>query len=752
MRGLNYERLRISREHLRADTLRLSGVYDGVEYAAILTSLEVRYDWRMLLNGEVQSVTLEGLEVELTENAPGARPAPANDLQVSKLLPAAHIAALPVDSLDIRHWSLDYLAPGLPPITATGELQLTDQLRLTLESSHLDSHLRVTIWTEDEGAYPRAEFALSDGDTAIANLAISLNPGEPDDWQWSLQGKLDYAPLLSWLRRLDMATNLPVDISTFAGLEVVGSSTFAAQIGHPDTLHIPAVTDQSPLGQFNAEVHTSNRIHGLDYTAITGLTANFDISMNLSGGETRFTLSPTEVTAMARAEALSLPAETLAWLRWGDSIPLRWRNPELIDIKPVEGGGWSVQLHNNLLVIGAGDSELRLETLELETTVFPEDEWRLNAQLSARSNARLRKKPLPAMKLAITHVGAISQSDFSLSLDDIAESMSFALQGKANLASGHGSYRTTLSSGDLPFASETLLPLAQSFGLLSKRLNVDLSSGRMSLDSELQSSGFSLADLKAKSTLKIVNLSGIYDQYQFEGVALTAHWTGIEQWQTLQPIEFSMAKLDVGFEVLDTRARLSLPKAASIVKPVVNIEAYSSVMFGGRVFLAEPQAWDFSAETNKLTLSAQDWRLADMVAMQHGQDNRAQGIMEGKLPVTVSGGRIMITGGYLRAVPPGGSIRYIANEASQALAASSPELKLAMDLLSNFQFDVLSTEVELDADGNLFLGLSLAGKNPAQYEGRPINFNINLEQNLDPLLQSLRLSDKLVEQLEDRIK
>ncbi len=55
---------------------------------------------------------------------------------------------------------------------------------------------------------------------------------------------------------------------------------------------------------------------------------------------------------------------------------------------------------------------------------------------------------------------------------------------------------------------------------------------------------------------------------------------------------------------------------------------------------------------------------------------------------------------------------------------SSKELALALDLLSNFQYEVLSSEVNLDNEGQLLLGLSLAGKNPSQYEGRPINFNI----------------------------
>ena len=46
----------------------------------------------------------------------------------------------------------------------------------------------------------------------------------------------------------------------------------------------------------------------------------------------------------------------------------------------------------------------------------------------------------------------------------------------------------------------------------------------------------------------------------------------------------------------------------------------------------------------------------------------------------------------------------------------------------------------------------MAGSNPAHYEGRAIQFNINLEQDIDPLLQSLRLSGKLVEEIERTLK
>jgi len=289
----------------------------------------------------------------------------------------------------------------------------------------------------------------------------------------------------------------------------------------------------------------------------------------------------------------------------------------------------------------------------------------------------------------------------------------------------------------------------QSFGMLQE--NVELSTGTLSLESELASDTFAIDSWRQQSTLSIENLSGSFADYRFGDITLSADWTGIEQWQTPHPVEFSMATLDVGFDVINVRARVALPAPTPPAQPVVRIEQFSAGMFGGRVFLPAARSWDFAAETNQLTLRAEQWLLADMVALQQGQNIQAVGVLEGELPVTVAAGRIIIENGYLRALPPGGIIRYVANEASRALAASSPELGLALDLLSDFQYQVLSSEVELDKEGNLLLGLSLSGKNPTQYEGRPINFNINLEQNLDPLLQSLRLSDKLVEKIEGRL-
>jgi hypothetical protein len=172
-------------------------------------------------------------------------------------------------------------------------------------------------------------------------------------------------------------------------------------------------------------------------------------------------------------------------------------------------------------------------------------------------------------------------------------------------------------------------------------------------------------------------------------------------------------------------------------------------LLGGRAFLPEPQGWNFASQRNSLALQVEDLALADIVALQQNRQISAEGRLSGRLPISLNGPRRTIDRGSVTAAP-GGVIRYRPDEASAALAGSSRELGMAIRLLGNFHYDVLSSEVALDEGGILLLGLSLAGRNPEYEGGRAVNFNINLEQNIDPLLQSLRLGGSVSKQLEKK--
>ena len=60
--------------------------------------------------------------------------------------------------------------------------------------------------------------------------------------------------------------------------------------------------------------------------------------------------------------------------------------------------------------------------------------------------------------------------------------------------------------------------------------------------------------------------------------------------------------------------------------------------------------------------------------------------------------------------------------------------------------------INAQADGNTKLGIHLKGQNPSYENGRPIEFNLNVEQNILKLLQSLSMSNRISERLEKKIQ
>jgi hypothetical protein len=302
----------------------------------------------------------------------------------------------------------------------------------------------------------------------------------------------------------------------------------------------------------------------------------------------------------------------------------------------------------------------------------------------------------------------------------------------------------------LPWLTSMSLPVWKQ--LMGSAPRVTLAQGTLSLHSKLVSTGYAAEQWQQQSTLELNGLTGAWDDYLFENASLSAAWSGWENPATSSPVTLAIDRLNLGVELGNLRAQLSLPGNVPLLRARVNLEAFTADIFSGRVFLSEPTQWDLGAARNAVLLRAENWQLGDIVALQQNQDISAGGVLQGEIPVQFSGGRFTIGSGYLQALAPGGRIRYALNESSMALADTSEQLRLALALLADFQYQVLASTVSLDQTGALHLGLSLSGSNPAYENGRQVNFNINLEQNLDPLLQSLRLSDSLLQKLEKRVR
>ena len=65
---------------------------------------------------------------------------------------------------------------------------------------------------------------------------------------------------------------------------------------------------------------------------------------------------------------------------------------------------------------------------------------------------------------------------------------------------------------------------------------------------------------------------------------------------------------------------------------------------------------------------------------------------------------------------------------------------------------MLACELSYDESGQLMLSLRLEGRNPAVENGLPINFNINIEEDLPALIASIQLSSQISDKIKNRIQ
>lgn len=749
---IEFEGLHVTHNDVRVDTLVLRGTYEHYAYQATLTSGEMLYNWRVLFGAKIDSLLLSSLELSVAQNTAGNRQ-DSGLVVVDSLLPHQLKAQLPLTSLRIAHWNLDYRSSNLQAIAASGSLLLEDHLDVQIRTNLAEGDILARLRSDFDSGDLDLDLSLRETQSDIATLSAHLARASDNGWTWDVKGQAQHSSLLTWLRELSARQGLQLGIPAATVLAVQGESAFTAQVHHPNKLNLAAAngSDESPLQQLKASFQLTNKIRQLD---IHGTSDNvkgvLDIEGTLENGHFQIALQPFNLAGNLSTQALSLPDNWRHWIGWEDAVPAQLNTTEAVKIVSAGPSGWSLQAHNVSLSLGDKDSRFSLKQLNLDATVIDADHVEAKTQLSAVLNTRLREQTIAQLEIAFTQQGDIERSVFSLRLDDTAESMGAELTGDTNLSVGNGKYQLIAEIRDLPYFSTMALPLLQHFELLQD--TVEIGTGTVRLNTAVETETFDVANWEQLSRITLGNITGSINEYLFEGLNASAQWSGIERWKTLKPLELSLEKLNIGFAVQDIQWRASLPKATPVSRPEVRIEAFSATMFGGQLIMPETQAWDFAASSNQVTLQALGWQLGELVALQPSADIQAQGTLEGELPLTVTDGRIIINQGYLRALPPGGTIRYQANDESLALSKSSPELALALDLLSDFQYQTLSSEVELDKAGNLLLGLSLAGSNPERYEGQPINFNINLEQNLDPLLQSLRLSDTLVERIEGGLK
>jgi hypothetical protein len=248
--------------------------------------------------------------------------------------------------------------------------------------------------------------------------------------------------------------------------------------------------------------------------------------------------------------------------------------------------------------------------------------------------------------------------------------------------------------------------------------------------------------LNGPITLDLASISGFYEEVgvinlstQLEGTLINSTNFNSDENQSL-----SIERIDIGLPVENIAVNYSIDTLNTLAK----IESFEATLFRGKV-RSDNILYDWSAETNQAEISLERLDLSRLLDLAAYDAVRATGFISGNLPITLTNLTPSIGQGNLFAEIPGGSIHYSSLGGG---TGSNAALNFVNDALSNYQYNLLETTVNYQPSGELDLGVRLQGLNPDMNNGQRINLNLNINDNIPALLQSLQSGRSIADAIE----
>ncbi len=384
------------------------------------------------------------------------------------------------------------------------------------------------------------------------------------------------------------------------------------------------------------------------------------------------------------------------------------------------GSALDLKLQDGALQTWQFEGPLNLSTARLEQANLKPQGWRLQSQLAAADMVgNLRGKLSNDSEL---------QLDLDASLDAKQNLQLKATLGELFLRSGNPLAKTLVQWPEL----------------------LDLNSGRLNAVANLAlSAGSNAPSVDLSITGK--GLGGIYDRSELSGLDTSLHVKLARQRFDLYLQQLKIQQANPGLPIgpIEARIRYGAP-LASAAKGTLEVNLAQAALMGGQVTLT-PGRWDLAASNQLFPIQIRGLELQQLFTLYPAEGLAGSGTLDGDLPVRLGQNGIEVEKGHIAARQPGGRLQF-SSEKIKALGRSNPAMQLVTQSLEDFNFTTLNSSVDYDQHGKLRLAMRLEGQNPAIENGRPIHFNINLEEDIPNLLASLQLTDRVNEIITRRVQ
>lgn len=248
------------------------------------------------------------------------------------------------------------------------------------------------------------------------------------------------------------------------------------------------------------------------------------------------------------------------------------------------------------------------------------------------------------------------------------------------------------------------------------------------------------------------DLDGYYEDILVEDVntTITVNATSLDDVTMAGPATVRIGRVDPGVALENIALTLrGLGFGDGAGQPSVDLKDVSAHTLGGRV--SSPRIhFDPARPSTRFTLKVDGLSLDRLLQLEQQQGLEGSGVLDGSIPITLNDKTVTIHEGHVAVRPPGGVIRFAPREETRRmLVQAKPEMGLVLRALENFRYDVLRAVVNYQEDGTLLLETRLEGRNPDMKESPPVHFNLNVEENIPALLQSVQVVKHIEQRLEE---
>jgi hypothetical protein len=613
-------------------------------------------------------------------------------------------AAMPGGSIVVDELRI----PDLPVIRDLG--WYADRLNPTLRASIDDFELFLTLTPEPGDEYRGNFRALVPDDREAVMLAFRIIPGS-HGFELPAKMVLQLEPLLPVLHALE---TVPADVIDLQGT-VAGDLEMTITNTLPLTIKATIATMAGP--RLDYRISKDQRLHvavadaaalraAFEYPSLQWSVATKAVDLTLDAGDFEFP-------------------------------PLELRNTECRS-----GVRCMTDLTTTLenMTIGAVSLDRVVFSVNSFGLTSEDDEWYgessdASAVLETLSIAGQRIAT-PGAKVTLTASGQGLSAMLDLATPEGGFTGHVELEHDLNRDTGG----LRVSNTALDF---TILNLSEAF--LDWDLDLDITSGHWRVDSEVNwaigDAGFAYT---GSSTHTLDALAGRYGETGFVG--LDSSFEVALDWQAapaVSPATFGVALIDVGFPIESLHGSVA-PDLGALA---ADIESVSMTVLGGEVRV-DPFRYETDSETNELLLHARGIQLPLMVGLADLEAVKISGSVSGDIPVTLKDGKVIVDGGHLENDPPGGVIRY---GAGADIVDEGSQLGIVTRTLKNFEFDVLTSDVDYNEQGDLKLQMRLTGTNPDVDPLQPVVLNLNVENNVPQMLRSLQATRSIEDILERKL-